>query len=67
MMKLPIILAAAAVLALGPSALSPCASPAYAAETGACCKTCKKGKACGDSCISRDKECHVGRGCACDG
>jgi hypothetical protein len=32
-----------------------------------CCKVCKKGKACGDSCISRDYECHKPRGCACDG
>ena len=32
-----------------------------------CCKVCRKGKACGDTCISRDKACHVGRGCACDG
>jgi hypothetical protein len=33
----------------------------------ACCKVCSKGKACGDSCISRDKQCHKGVGCACDG
>ena len=32
-----------------------------------CCKTCTKGKACGDSCISKDKTCNVGKGCACDG
>jgi len=32
-----------------------------------CCKTCRKGKACGDSCISRNKTCRAGRGCACDG
>jgi hypothetical protein len=32
----------------------------------ACCKTCRKGKACGDSCISRDKTCRKGPGCACD-
>lgn len=32
----------------------------------ACCKMCSKGKACGDTCISRDKNCHVGSGCACD-
>lgn len=32
-----------------------------------CCKVCKAGKACGDSCISRDKTCHKGDGCACDG
>lgn len=33
----------------------------------ACCKICTKGKACGDTCISQDKICHVGPGCACDG
>ena len=33
----------------------------------ACCKVCSKGKACGDSCISREKECHKGQGCACNG
>jgi hypothetical protein len=32
-----------------------------------CCKICRQGKACGDTCISRDKVCHVGPGCACDG
>jgi len=33
----------------------------------ACCKVCTTGKACGDTCISRSYECHVGPGCACDG
>jgi hypothetical protein len=32
-----------------------------------CCKICSTGKACGDTCIARDKACHVGAGCACDG
>ncbi len=32
-----------------------------------CCKVCRKGKACGDSCISKSKTCNVGAGCACDG
>jgi hypothetical protein len=32
-----------------------------------CCKICRKGKACGDSCIARDKKCHKPPGCACDG
>jgi hypothetical protein len=32
----------------------------------ACCKICSKGKACGDSCISRKKTCHKQPGCACD-
>lgn len=38
--------------------------PTFAAE---CCKVCRKGKACGDSCISKTKTCNVGPGCACDG
>lgn len=33
----------------------------------ACCRICTQGKACGDTCIARDKICHVGPGCACDG
>ena len=33
----------------------------------ACCKTCRKGKACRDSCISQSKTCQKGTGCACDG
>jgi hypothetical protein len=37
------------------------------AAHGQCCKICTVGKACGDTCISRDKICHVGQGCACDG
>jgi hypothetical protein len=35
-------------------------------NTGYCCKVCHKGKACGDSCISVEKECHQPIGCACD-
>src|SRR6056297_1465113 len=33
----------------------------------ACCKVCRKGKACGDSCIKKSYTCHKGKGCACDG
>ena len=35
-------------------------------EPPVCCKTCRKGKACGDACIARDKDCTVPKGCACD-
>ena len=35
-------------------------------QIAACCKICRKGKACGDSCISRSKTCNKGKGCACD-
>jgi hypothetical protein len=31
-----------------------------------CCMVCSKGKACGNSCISRSKQCHQPPGCACD-
>jgi len=32
-----------------------------------CCRICTRGKACGNSCISRRYTCHRGRGCACNG
>jgi hypothetical protein len=32
-----------------------------------CCKVCTAGKACGNTCIAREKTCRVGPGCACDG
>jgi hypothetical protein len=32
-----------------------------------CCKVCKTGKACGDTCIARNKTCSKGAGCACNG
>lgn len=61
-------LLAAATLAIGPSAFSPCGFVGSAANASErCCKVCSKGKACGDSCIARDKTCHKGKGCACDG
>jgi hypothetical protein len=36
-------------------------------STGPCCKVCRDGKACGDTCISKSDTCHVGAGCACQG
>lgn len=37
--------------------------PAFSqVQAAACCKICRKGKACGDSCISRDKTCRKGPG-----
>lgn len=33
----------------------------------ACCRICTTGKACGNSCINRQLECHQPTGCACDG
>ena len=37
-----------------------------AALSGGCCKVCREGKACGDTCIAQDAECTEGPGCACD-
>lgn len=56
-------------LALSIVSLTGTAAPicATAFATEACCKVCKKGKACGDSCIARDKACTKGKGCACNG
>jgi hypothetical protein len=30
------------------------------------CKVCRKGRACGNTCIRADYDCHKGQGCACD-
>jgi len=61
------ILIAAAALTLGPASLTPCMIGTAAAQGYSCCKVCRAGKACGDSCIARNKTCHKGKGCACDG
>jgi hypothetical protein len=47
--------------------LAPGSAPHSSTTPLACCKVCSVGKACGNSCISREKTCHVGQGCACDG
>lgn len=52
-----------ATLLLGPAAINPCS----VASANSCCKVCRAGKACGDSCIARDKPCRKGAGCACNG
>jgi len=50
----------------GVPALSPW--PADGVETAQlCCRICRKGKACGDSCINRQLQCHQPPGCACNG
>lgn len=33
----------------------------------ACCRVCRTGKACGNSCIARNKTCRQPTGCACNG
>jgi hypothetical protein len=54
-----------ALLAFTSIAATPLTSSKCGAQTR-CCKICTKGKACGNSCIARDRTCHKGKGCACD-
>ena len=35
--------------------------------SSSCCKVCKDGKACGDSCIAKTATCNQPSGCACNG
>jgi len=42
-------------------------SPTGTTKGIVCCKICTVGKACGNTCISKNDICHVGPGCACDG
>jgi hypothetical protein len=45
----------------------PAEKPSKPAEKPqSCCRVCSKGKACGNSCISRRFVCHKPSGCACD-
>lgn len=68
-MKRLLIAAMLVIGFVGPVTVNPCGSGAAIAQVGAkgCCKICSKGKACGNSCIARDKTCHKGSGCACNG
>ena len=65
MTKLLAAVALFTTLLVGPAVTGSCAGSVFA-QVG-CCKVCKKGKACGDSCIAEWKECQKGKGCACDG
>ncbi len=42
------------------------AAPSVGEVSSTCCKICRTGKACGNSCISVSKTCHQPPGCACD-
>jgi hypothetical protein len=59
---------ATATASLGSNAQPPPSKArAPSATPMACCKTCTQGKACGNSCIAKYKDCHQPPGCACDG
>ena len=68
------LLAAVIIMILVPGAApvpasvpgAPNAAIVVAQQAPVCCRTCRAGKACGDSCIARNKVCTVGPGCACN-
>lgn len=49
-----------------PAEPAPTPTPGECIPPERCCKICRTGKACGDTCISQTSTCHVGRGCACN-
>ncbi len=59
----------AACLALGASVpnLAACSDGGGPTGGSGCCRVCRTGKPCGDSCIARDKTCNKAGGCACSG
>jgi hypothetical protein len=66
--RIRLLVPLAACLALGASVPNLTACSDTDSPTGsACCRVCKSGKPCGDSCIARDKTCNKGGGCACAG
>lgn len=72
-MSLSIVLAAGLAVPQLPAALTDVLPPPAIDQSPmptpvqGCCKVCRKGKACGDTCIARSDTCHVGGGCACNG
>jgi len=54
-------------LQAGRGCLHPNPEANSAASDSACCKLCRNGKACGDSCIPWHQTCHLKPGCACQG
>lgn len=50
-----------------PSALPPSAWSTPTTPASQCCRICRSGKACGNTCIATERTCQKPRGCACDG
>lgn len=57
------LILAAAMLAL----IAPVTAASPVCATEICCKRCKAGKPCGDSCIAKTSKCKRPKGCACQG
>lgn len=69
-MRIRLLLPLLAAFLLVPAASVATPEPAtcsITAEGVQCCKICRKGKPCGDTCISKKKACRSPKGCACAG
>lgn len=64
---IPLLALAFLAVAPGPSsaAVTPGATCSISDGQQTCCKRCRKGKPCGDTCIARNRTCNTPRGCAC--
>lgn len=62
----PLLLVPAASADPMPTPRPACSLDAASGKT-LCCKVCRKGKACGDACIAKNKSCNKAGGCACNG
>jgi uncharacterized protein YraI len=60
----PDLIPTAATVPSPPQPTNPPSQPNAPARS--CCKYCRVGKACGNTCIARWKNCRVGPGCACN-
>jgi hypothetical protein len=67
-LRAAIPLSAMLVLASSAPLVTACdVSPTDTGSGSGCCRVCKEGKACGDSCIAKNRTCTKGSGCACNG
>lgn len=66
--RIRLVLPLAACLALGaPVPLTACGDGGIPTGGSTCCRVCRTGKPCGDSCIARNRTCRTRGGCACAG
>jgi hypothetical protein len=66
-LRAAIPLSAMLVLASSAPLVTACDLPTDTGSGSGCCRVCKEGKACGDSCIAKNRTCSKGAGCACNG
>jgi hypothetical protein len=66
-LRAAIPLSAMLVLASSAPLVTACDTSPTDSGGSSCCRVCKEGKACGDSCIAKNRTCTKGSGCACNG